>query len=62
MFREGSLRCIISTDVAARGLDIQNVDYVIHYDIPRESKVFIHRSGRCGRNHQKGNNIVFVDK
>lgn len=46
--------------MAARGLDIVNVDYVIHYEIPSHSKSFIHRSGRCGRNNQHGVNISLI--
>lgn len=52
----------MSTDVAARGLDIPNVDYVIHYDLPNVPRLFVHRSGRCGRNNNKGTNIFFLDK
>ena len=42
-------RIMIASDVAARGLDIPNVDNVIHYGIPKRTDVFVHRSGRCGR-------------
>lgn len=62
LFRKGAIRCMISTDVASRGLDIVNVDYVIHYDISRNQRSFIHRSGRCGRNQCLGVNISFVTR
>ncbi|XP_074307757.1 DEAD-box ATP-dependent RNA helicase 53, mitochondrial-like [Silene latifolia] len=53
-FREGSINILIATDVAARGLDIPNVDLVIHYELPSTSEIFVHRSGRTGRAGKKG--------
>ncbi len=53
-FREGELRVLVATDVAARGLDIQGVDAVFNYDIPNENENYLHRIGRTGRAQQKG--------
>ena len=58
MFREGRVRVLVATDVAARGLDIPNVDLVIHFDLPRDQETFLHRSGRTGRAGNKGTAIV----
>ncbi|ODV64202.1 ATP-dependent RNA helicase [Ascoidea rubescens DSM 1968] len=49
---------LIATDVAARGLDIPNISYVVHYHIPRSADVYIHRSGRTGRAGKEGNSII----
>uniref|UniRef100_N1R1K3 DEAD-box ATP-dependent RNA helicase 9 n=1 Tax=Aegilops tauschii TaxID=37682 RepID=N1R1K3_AEGTA len=57
-FREGRFNTLIATDVAARGLDIPNVDLVIHYELPNNSEIFVHRSGRTGRAGKKGTAIV----
>jgi ATP-dependent RNA helicase DeaD len=52
--RDGRARVCIATDVAARGLDLPNLDLVIHGDIPRNSETLLHRSGRTGRAGRKG--------
>ncbi|KAF8057135.1 RH3A [Scenedesmus sp. PABB004] len=57
-FRGSEVTVLIATDVAARGLDIPNVDLVVHYDIPQDSESFLHRSGRTGRAGNKGRAIV----
>ncbi|PNT62343.1 hypothetical protein BRADI_4g02000v3 [Brachypodium distachyon] len=57
-FRDGRFSTLIATDVAARGLDIPNVDLVIHYELPNSSEIFVHRSGRTGRAGKKGTAIV----
>lgn len=51
---------LIVTDVAARGLDIPSVKYVLHYDYPSNHQIFIHRSGRTARAEQEGNTIAFI--
>ncbi len=53
-FRDGSLRVLVATDVAARGLDIDEVDTVINYDVPEENEYYIHRIGRTGRAGRAG--------
>lgn len=48
-FSRGSLQVLVATDVAARGLDVTGLDLVIHFDLPEDSKAYIHRSGRTAR-------------
>lgn len=57
-FRNGNINILVATDVAARGLDIPNVDLVIHYELPSTSEIFVHRSGRTGRAGKKGRAIL----
>lgn len=59
-FRSGSSRVLISTDVWARGLDVQQVSLVINYDLPNNRELYIHRIGRSGRFGRKGVAINFV--
>ena len=53
-FREGKMRVLVATDVAARGLDIDDVDVVFNYDVPEEIEYYIHRIGRTGRAKRHG--------
>ncbi len=53
-FRNGELRVLVATDVAARGLDIDDVDAVVNYDIPEEGEYYVHRIGRTGRAKRSG--------
>ncbi|MBK9292125.1 MAG: DEAD/DEAH box helicase [Bacteroidetes bacterium] len=53
-FRQGSLQMLVATDVAARGLDVNNLTHVINYNLPDEPEVYIHRSGRTGRADKTG--------
>ena len=53
-FREGKMRVLVATDVAARGLDIDDVDVVFNYDVPDETEYYIHRIGRTGRAKRHG--------
>jgi ATP-dependent RNA helicase DeaD len=53
-FREGKLSILIATDVASRGIDVDDVDCVINYDIPDENEYYVHRVGRTGRAKRKG--------
>jgi len=60
-FRDRRVKCLIATDVAARGLDIPEVDLVIHFELPMQPESFVHRTGRTGRAGRKGMNIVMHD-
>ncbi|XP_050224924.1 DEAD-box ATP-dependent RNA helicase 3, chloroplastic [Mercurialis annua] len=53
-FRQGKFTVLVATDVASRGLDIPNVDLIIHYEIPNDPETFVHRSGRTGRAGKEG--------
>jgi len=59
-FRTGSSRVLITTDLLARGIDVQQVSLVINYDLPRNTENYIHRIGRSGRFGRKGVAINFV--
>ncbi|EIE18444.1 DEAD-domain-containing protein [Coccomyxa subellipsoidea C-169] len=59
-FRNGKFTALVATDVAARGLDIPDVDLVVHYDLPRDTEAFLHRSGRTGRAGKTGSTIAVV--
>lgn len=59
-FKRGDFRYLIATDVAARGIDIDNITHVINYDLPLEKESYVHRTGRTGRAGQKGKAITFV--
>uniref|UniRef100_A0A914QZN9 Helicase C-terminal domain-containing protein n=1 Tax=Panagrolaimus davidi TaxID=227884 RepID=A0A914QZN9_9BILA len=50
-FKSGKTRCLVATDVCARGVDIKDMDYVINYDLPEDKSSFIQRCGRTGRSH-----------
>lgn len=60
-FRAGKIPLLLTTDVAARGLDIQDVTYVIHFDFPKTTSQYVHRSGRTGRMGKKGVVISIVN-
>ena len=53
-FRQGKLAILVATDVASRGIDVDDVDCVINYDIPEENEYYVHRIGRTGRAKRKG--------
>ena len=59
-FKKGDVKILIATDVAARGIDIANLDLVINYDIPQENEYYVHRIGRTGRNKNVGKAITYV--
>ena len=53
-YRDGKLAVLIATDVASRGIDVDDVDCVINYDVPEENEYYVHRIGRTGRAKKKG--------
>ncbi|XP_071724653.1 DEAD-box ATP-dependent RNA helicase 53, mitochondrial-like [Rutidosis leptorrhynchoides] len=61
-FRDGHFNILVATDVAARGLDVPNVDLIIHYELPNCSETFVHRSGRTGRAGKKGTAILIYTR
>ncbi|KAL4705452.1 hypothetical protein ACJJTC_007024 [Scirpophaga incertulas] len=60
-FRDDPCGILVASDVAARGLDIPNVDHVIHYDVPRTAEQYVHRSGRTARANKEGLTILITD-
>ncbi len=58
-FRSGENRVLITTDVAARGIDIPTVEYVINYDVPDNPENYVHRCGRTGRGNNRGQALMF---
>jgi ATP-independent RNA helicase DbpA len=61
LFRNGSHRILIATDVAARGLDIENLEMVVNYDLPLQQDTFVHRTGRTARAGKSGVAITLAD-
>lgn len=59
-FEDGTVRCLIATDIIARGLDVTTVTHVINFDLTDTPEKYIHRIGRTGRSEQKGISISFV--
>lgn len=61
-FKNKSLRILVSTDVAARGIDVDNLAFVVHYQLPDQIDYYTHRSGRTARAGKKGISLVLVNK
>jgi len=59
-FREGRIDILIATDVAARGIDVPDVDLVVNFDVPQDPEYYIHRIGRTGRAGKSGRSFTFV--
>lgn len=60
-FKDGQIRVLVATDIAARGIDIDKLKYVINYDIPNESETYVHRIGRAGRAGDEGISISICE-
>jgi ATP-dependent RNA helicase RhlE len=60
-FKDGTLRILVSTDVASRGIDVTGVSHVVNFEVPMQYEDYIHRIGRTGRAFQAGRAITFVD-
>ena len=61
-FKAGEIAVLVSTDVAARGIDVSDVDAVINYDVPEENEHYTHRIGRTGRARKEGASYLFYTK
>jgi ATP-dependent RNA helicase DeaD len=59
-FRKGTLEILVATDVAARGIDVENVEVVVNYDLPADEEYYVHRIGRTGRAGKLGKAFTFV--
>lgn len=62
LFRNGSLRILVATDVAARGLDIDHLELVVNFDLPPTPEVYVHRIGRTGRAGRKGTAVSMANE
>ncbi len=60
-FKEGKIKILVATDIAARGLDIKGISHVINYDIPCNGETYVHRIGRTGRAGKPGTAITFCE-
>jgi len=61
-FRNGSIKILVATDIAARGIDVLSISHVINYDMPESTDDYIHRIGRTGRVEKNGDALTFVTK
>ncbi|WP_207705504.1 DEAD/DEAH box helicase [Hathewaya massiliensis] len=59
-FKEGKLQFLVATDVAARGIDVENVTHVINYDLPQDTESYVHRIGRTGRARREGTAYTII--
>ncbi len=61
-FKSGEINILVSTDVAARGIDVHGITHVVNYDVPRYPKDYVHRIGRTGRMGKNGKAVTFVGR
>jgi superfamily II DNA/RNA helicase len=57
-FKNGSAQILVATDLAARGLDIPDIEHIVHYHLPHKHEEFVHRNGRTARMHNEGNSYI----
>ena len=60
-FTEGSINILVATDLVSRGIDVENIEYVINFDIPLDPEVYVHRIGRTGRAGRSGHAVTFCE-
>ncbi|MEP4888617.1 MAG: ATP-dependent RNA helicase SrmB [Aliiglaciecola sp.] len=60
-FKDGEINILLATDVASRGIDVDNISHVINYDLPRTADIYVHRIGRTGRAGKKGTAISIAE-
>jgi ATP-dependent RNA helicase RhlE len=60
-FKSGKINVLVATDIAARGIDVEELDLVINYDLPNVAETYVHRIGRTGRANASGEAISFCD-
>ena len=60
-FRDGKVRILVATDIAARGIDVPGITHVVNFDLPDEAESYVHRIGRTGRNGASGIAVTLVD-
>ncbi|MBI4056436.1 MAG: DEAD/DEAH box helicase [Elusimicrobia bacterium] len=60
-FRKGKFQILVATDIAARGIDVQEISHVVNYDVPRHPEDYVHRVGRTARAYKVGDAVTFMD-
>src|SRR5690606_9886468 len=60
-FKDGRTRVLVATDIASRGIDVQEISHVFNYDLPEVAETYVHRIGRTGRNGASGTAVAFCD-
>ena len=61
-FKDGKIRVLVATDIAARGIDVDQLSYVVNFDLPNQPETYVHRIGRTGRAGLSGNALSFCDQ
>ncbi|PWG82486.1 DEAD/DEAH box helicase [Pararcticibacter amylolyticus] len=61
-FKDGSIRVLVATDIAARGIDVEELKYVINFELPNQPETYVHRIGRTGRAGNQGTALSFCDQ